>query len=119
MFATRNKQDLSLFRDPIQLFTDRRPSTVQKHRNLRPLLQQLMNRQIKYRWAFPFKLSFTFKGRAHSFSKFQDGKDLLLDLGIITRGSQAPSPQHQAGRPLSPLGQDRKNTQARKSPQNT
>lgn len=56
MFAARNRQDMSLFGEPIQLFTDLAPSMVPKSRNFRPLLQQLMNRQIKYRWAFPFKL---------------------------------------------------------------
>lgn len=59
MLAARNRPDLSLFGAPIQLFTDLAPSTVQKRR--KPLLQQLMNSQIKYRWAFPFKLSFSYK----------------------------------------------------------
>lgn len=84
MFAARNRHDLSLFGAPIELFTYLGPSTVQKLRNMKPLLKQLMNRQIKYRWAFQFILSFTYKGKPHSFSTFQDREDLLLELGIIS-----------------------------------
>lgn len=115
MLAARNRPDLSLFGTPIQLFTDLTPSTVQKRRTIKPLLQQLMNRQIKYSWAFPFKFSFSYKGKSHSFSTFQDGEDLLLELGIISQDFQASSPSHQANRPLSPLWQDRKTASVRRS----
>lgn len=49
MLAARNRQDLSLHGASIQLFTDLAPPTVQKRLNLKPLLQQLVNKQIKYR----------------------------------------------------------------------
>lgn len=42
MQTAHNRQDLSLFGVPIELFTDLAPSTVQKHRNMKPLLQQLL-----------------------------------------------------------------------------
>lgn len=102
MLAARNKQGLLLYDAPIQLFNDTAPLTVQKRRNLRPLLQQLLNRQIKYRWSFPFKLSFKKKGKPYSIT-FQDGEDLLLELGIISRDPPTSSPRCQMTRPLSPL----------------
>lgn len=119
MFVARNKPDLSLFGAPIQLFTDLAPSTVQKRRTLRPLLQQLQNKQIKYRWSFPFKLSFTYKGRSHSFSTFQTGEDLLFELGIITQDPQASSSSRPDDRPLSPLWKDRRRTQAKSAQRDT
>lgn len=70
MMASRNSKDLQLFGTPIQLFSDLAPSTVQKRRNLKPLLQQLLNHQIKYRKSFPFRLSFTYKGKPYSFTNF-------------------------------------------------
>lgn len=50
---------------------------------------------------------------------FQDGEDLLLELGIISREPQTISPQHQMTCPLSPLWSAQRSSPARKSPPNT
>lgn len=103
MAATRYKQDLNLLGSLIQVFTDLTPSTVKKHCSLKPLLQQLQNCQIKYRWSFPFCFSFTYRGRNHSFSNYHDGEGLLLELGIISRDHSPTPPTNYQNRALSPI----------------
>lgn len=88
--------------------------TIQKRRAFKPLLAQLTNRQIKYRWSFPFQLSFTFKGKTYSFANFSDGEDILLGLGLISRESSAPKAQQETDRPISPLWEQRQLYSSRK-----
>lgn len=92
MAASSYQQDLNLLGSPIQIFTDLAPSTVQKRCTLKPLLQQLLNCQIKYRWSFPFRISFTYRGKNNSFSNYHDEEGLLLEMEIITRDRSPPSP---------------------------
>lgn len=116
MAAARNRPDIQLLGSSIQLYADLAPSTVQKRRNLKPLLQQLMKHQIKYRWSFPFRLSFTYRGKNHFFSTYQEGEELLLQLGIITTEPQTSSSQGQgqSNRPVSPIWSTQRSRAAKK-----
>lgn len=67
------QQSCILFQE-IQIFADILPMTIQKCRALKPLLQILTQRKIKYWWAFPFTLKFAYKGKTHSFSTFPEGE---------------------------------------------
>lgn len=69
----------------VQVFADISPYTVQKRRALKPLLQILAGKEITYRWAFPLRLNFSYHNKPYSFSTFQDGERLLLQLGLITQ----------------------------------
>lgn len=64
----------------VQIFADLSPSTIQKQRSLKPLLMVLSQRDIKYRWAFPFAVKFTLNGKMHSFSNLPDGEKIFLSL---------------------------------------
>lgn len=63
MSTARAKGEINLLGHQIQIFADISQMTIQKRRALKPLLAQLTNHQIKYRWSFPFRLSFSFKGK--------------------------------------------------------
>lgn len=109
MARARDIADLQLRDHKIQIFADISPNTIQKRRNLKPLLQPLIAKNIKYYWAFPFRLNFTYRNKKHSFSTFQEGEALLQKLGLISldadgnpgtppprspadRGAQDPAP---------------------------
>lgn len=88
--------------------------TIQKRRLLKPLLVHLTNRHIKYRWSFPFRLSFTHKGKAHS---FDDREEILLDIGLIIRDSSSLSSQQARDQPISPIwSQQGRSSSKRPSP---
>ena len=49
----------------IMLFQDLSQITLRNRRALRPLLEQLRRRDIKYTWRFPFALVVTLAGKQH------------------------------------------------------
>ena len=70
---------------PVQIYADLSPSTMQRRRSLKPLLLVLAQKDIKYKWAFPFAVKFSEKGKNYSFSTFPDGERLLLRLKLISQ----------------------------------
>lgn len=70
---------------PVQILADLSPSTIQCRRTLKPLLNALSQKDVKYRWAFPFAVKFTYKGQNQAFSNFAMGEKLLLSLKIISQ----------------------------------
>lgn len=58
----RERRDILLHGSEIKIFQDLSPITLQKRRDLRPLLDLLRSRSITYRWKFPFCLSATSQG---------------------------------------------------------
>lgn len=54
-------------------------------RSLKPLLPVLTQKDIKYKWAFPFTVKFSDKGNNYSFSNFSDGLKLLLHLKFVSQ----------------------------------
>lgn len=87
MKKCRYQQPLMCRGHTIQVFADISPTTIQKRRSLKPLLTVLSQREIKYKWTFPFALKFDYKGKTHSFRCLQDGERLLLDLRLISQES--------------------------------
>lgn len=107
MKRSRQQEQIQYQGSDIQIFADISPYTIQKRRSLKPLLAALTKKDIKYRWAFPFALKFTYKGKQHAFHSFPEGERLLLDLKLITHESDmetAPTQQGSAKRqsPTSP-----------------
>lgn len=115
MAEARGRGDISLLGHSVQLFADISQLTIQKRRSLKPLLTHLMNRHIKYRWSFPFQLSFTYKGKTHSFVNFQDKEGILLELGLISRDSSSTSPQRK-DRPISSIWSQQGRSSSSKRP---
>lgn len=107
MLEVRHQGDISISGHSIQIFADIAQTTIQKRRALKPLLNQLINRQIKYRWSFPFRLSFSYKGKSHSFANFQSSEALLQDLGLISTEPQMFSAPVDERQPISPRGLNR------------
>lgn len=120
MLEARQQGNISVMEHPVQIFADISQSTIQKRRALKPLLSHLINRRIKFRWSFPFRLAFSYKGRSHSFNTFQSGEALLQELGLILTDPQASSNMSEMGeRLVSPLWSQQGRSRARRSPLDT
>lgn len=76
MWETRSRGDISLLGHSVQLFAYISQLTIQKRRSLKPLLTHLVNRHIK---------------------------EILLELGLISRDPSSTSPQQGRDRPISPI----------------
>lgn len=95
----------------IQIFADLAPTTIQRRRTLKPLLTVLSQRDIKYRWTFPFAVKFSIQGKTHSFASLQEGERLLLCLRLISHeapmdfssASSGSTKRPPPGSPVSPL----------------
>lgn len=117
MKKSRMQTQLKFQGHNIQIFADISPFTIQKRRSLKLLLLALTKKDIKYRWAFPFALKFTHRGKQYAFSSFPEGERLLLDLRIITQDYSMDTSNAQQGsvkrptptRPTSPLWDKSKN----------
>lgn len=96
--AARDHQDLSFQGNPLQLFADLSPVTIAKRRNLKPYLQILQAQDIRYRWGFPFKLSFYHLGRQVHASSLPDLRRHFQDLQFDLPPSQ---PESSLARPRS------------------
>lgn len=58
----RERREILLQGSEIKIFQDLSPITLQKRRDLRPLLDLLRTKDITYRWKFPFCLSASAQG---------------------------------------------------------
>lgn len=87
----RSSDHLTLLGHNIQIFADISPTTIQRRHTLKPLLSILTQKNIKYWWSFPFRLSFSFQQRTLRFSSLDDGEKLLLQLGLISQDSPLAS----------------------------
>lgn len=61
--CARDRGEFRLQGSEIKIFQDLSPITLQKRRDLRPLLDLLRSRSITYKWKFPFCLSASHQGR--------------------------------------------------------
>lgn len=91
----------------LQLFAHLSPVTIAKRRSLKPYLQVLQTQVIRYRWGFPFKLSFFQQGRQFHASTLPDLRHHFQELQFDIPPSQRESPSSSArpdphGLPASP-----------------
>lgn len=61
----------------IQVFQDLSPITLQRRRNFRVVTDKLREENIRYKWGFPFLLSFRYKGSLHSSASLEDACKVL------------------------------------------
>lgn len=59
MKASRANENLAVLGHKVQIFVDILPYTIQKRRALKPLLQTLSRKAIKYWWSFSLCMYFT------------------------------------------------------------
>lgn len=94
------QQDLSFQGNPLQLFADLSPVTIARRRGLKPYLQILQTQGIKYRWGFPFKLSFSHLGCQFHASSPSNLKHNFQELQLDIPPSQGDAPSS-SSRPRS------------------
>lgn len=92
---SRDSDKLTIKGHQIQVFADLSPYIVQKCHSLKPLLQVLMQKELAYRWAFPFRLNFSHQNKSYSFSFFVEAEHLLIHLRLITQ--EIPQPPTSRG----------------------
>ena len=87
--TTREKSKLTFQGNEYQIFADISQMTINKRREMRPLLYELQQRQIKYQWGFPFSLRFTCQGTKIVCRTPAQLQQALLDFKIIDRPPSA------------------------------
>ena len=80
---TREKNKLSFQGHDYQIFADISQLTINKRRAMRPLLQELQQRHIRYQWGFPFSLRFTYQGTKIVCRTPEQLHQALIDFKII------------------------------------
>lgn len=83
MKYSQDSPSLAIQGQEVQIFVDLSPYTIQQRQSLKPLLLALSKKGVKYRWAFPFQLSFTMQNKAYAFMLFPEGECLVLQLRVI------------------------------------
>ncbi|CAH2245826.1 Hypothetical predicted protein [Pelobates cultripes] len=68
----RQNKDIKIDGHPVIVFQDLAPSTLQARRALRPITQALSERNIKFRWSFPFALTVTLQNKTHTITSPDD-----------------------------------------------
>ncbi|CAH2327843.1 Hypothetical predicted protein [Pelobates cultripes] len=78
----RQNKDLTIDGQPVTIFQDLAPSTLQARRALRPITQALLERQIKFRWNFPFALTVNLQNKTHTITSPEDVPDFQRALKL-------------------------------------
>ncbi|CAH2315771.1 Hypothetical predicted protein [Pelobates cultripes] len=78
----RQNKDLTTDGQPVTIFQDLAPSTLQARRALRPITQALLERQIKFRWNFPFALTVNLQNKTHTITSPEDVPDFQRALKL-------------------------------------
>lgn len=68
--------------NPVQLFQDLSGITLKHRRDLKPLLDVLRSREIRYKWKFPFCLSASHQGRTALLKVPEDLPHFCETLGL-------------------------------------
>lgn len=66
MFKAQRNEQIVFNGEHIKLFQDLSQITLKKCRALRPLLDKLREKDLRYTWRFPFALLVTHNGRQHT-----------------------------------------------------
>lgn len=67
---------------PVQIYQDLSGITLQHHQDLKPLLDTLRSKEIRYKWKFPFCLSASYQGRTALLKVPEDLPRFCDTLGI-------------------------------------
>lgn len=84
MQAARSKREIKFEDSTIQLFPDLAWITLQRRRHLKPLVTLLRERNIAYRWGFPFSLTAIQDGKPISLRSYVDLPSFCSALGLET-----------------------------------
>lgn len=115
MSATRNQRDIQYAGAAVQLYPDLAWMTLQRRRQLQPLLAVLRTHAIPYRWGFPFSLTATRDGKSTTLRSPADLPAFCGFLGV----DQPPLPEWEKGvLPAAPPPVWRSVKQKRRRPPN-
>lgn len=89
MKRTCSIPQLKVMGQPIQIFADISPSTIQRRPALKPLLTALTQKNTKYWWLFPFRIKFEINNRQFRFSTFSE-REPSTELGLHLQRSSFP-----------------------------
>ncbi|CAH2247124.1 Hypothetical predicted protein [Pelobates cultripes] len=78
----RQNKELTIDGQLVTVFQDLAPSTLQARRALRPITQALLERQIKFRWNFPFALTVNLQKKTHTISSPEDVSEFQRELKL-------------------------------------
>uniref|UniRef100_A0A8C5LPA7 Uncharacterized protein n=1 Tax=Leptobrachium leishanense TaxID=445787 RepID=A0A8C5LPA7_9ANUR len=109
MTVARTRREWEVENYQLELFHDLSPFTLAAQRALRPVTQLLRQRQVPYRWGFPFLLQVRLDGTATTIRRQQDVPVFLLRLALPSvsvsnweAGGLTESPANVGGRPRHP-----------------
>ena len=125
MRKARPIRNLIFHNNPLQLYPYLSWITLQKRRLLQPLLRTLQDRDIVYRWGFPFSLSATHQGTSATL-RYPEDLDAfcrtldipvpqLPDWDLVATPPPPPVVWQRVPPPRRPRGRD----PARKSPRHS
>ncbi|XP_056414344.1 uncharacterized protein LOC130356605 [Hyla sarda] len=105
--AARNVTALPGVPATVHIYSDLAPSTLARRRDFRPVILALQKEGIRYRWGFPFSLSFQIKGHSHTVRTYSEAQEVLT-RARIPLVDQPPLPQRpsRASRAWTPVGKD-------------
>ncbi|OCT56480.1 hypothetical protein XELAEV_18000037mg [Xenopus laevis] len=69
------------------------PVTIAKRRSFKPITAVLQQNNIKYRWAFPFRLHFLHQGKQYSTADLDEATALIQQLHLKQRSTASESPR--------------------------
>ncbi|OCT88259.1 hypothetical protein XELAEV_18016891mg [Xenopus laevis] len=68
-------------------------ATIAKRQSFKPITAVLQQHNIKYRWAFPFRLYFLHRGKQYSATALEEATELLHQLQLKLQPPTISSPQ--------------------------
>ncbi|MEE6519336.1 hypothetical protein FKM82_031078 [Ascaphus truei] len=80
--ASREMESLTFQEESIQLYSDLSRQTVIRRQELKPLTSFLREKEVKYRWGFPFKLTVNKGGRFFTIRHPEDMLPFAQALGL-------------------------------------
>eukprot|EP00079_Xenopus_tropicalis_P032750 XP_017946521.1 PREDICTED: UDP-Gal:betaGlcNAc beta 1,4- galactosyltransferase, polypeptide 1, gene 1 isoform X3 [Xenopus tropicalis] len=106
MSASRAAPHLEYKGHQYSIYADLAALTIQKRKLMKPALTILTSHRIRYRWGYPFKLTFMYQNRPYSATTLPEGLELLTRLKLQQPTPTTPNTTPRKGsseRSISPL----------------
>ncbi|OCU00147.1 hypothetical protein XELAEV_18005933mg [Xenopus laevis] len=101
--AAREQGSLDFRIHSYKLYPELSPTTLQKRRTMQPFTKILQHHKVRYRWAFPFHLAFSYNNRSYTMDTPEEGLATLAKLNLV--GQHPSTPQTSPPRKLTPIWQ--------------
>ncbi|XP_040289825.1 meprin A subunit beta-like [Bufo bufo] len=95
--AARNLKAMPNLPPEVHIYADLAPTTLRMRREMKPVTQALQQAQVRYRWGFPFALSFQLNSRQYTVHTPAEGIEKLRQAGLkvdcLEKSVAPPRPQ--------------------------